>query len=119
VNTKEYTRRLLAEEEGLQARMARAGAEVREPATEVQDAGDASLDDVRKDEEFAAADAEWATLGQVREALRRLEDGTFGRCVVGGEPIEEERLRALPWTPVCARHARIRDAAVAARTPSL
>jgi DnaK suppressor protein len=119
VNAKEYRRQLVAEEERLRARMAQAGADAREPATEVHDAGDASLDDVRKDEELAAADAGWTTVGQVRDALRRLEDGTFGRCVVGGEPIEEERLRAIPWTPVCARHGRLRDAASGARTPSL
>ena len=119
MDTNEFRRRLLAEEQRLRTQMSRAGEDAREAASEVHDAGDASMDDVRKDEEFAVADAEWATLGEVREALQRIDAGTFGRCAVGGEPIEEERLRALPWTPVCAKHARLRDADAAKRTPSL
>ena len=119
MNTDEYARRLRAEEQRLRTEMERAGERAREAASDVHDAGDASLDDVRKEGDFAVADAEWATLAEVREALQRLADGTFGRCVVGGEPIEEERLRAIPWTAVCARHARAREAARPARTPSL
>jgi RNA polymerase-binding transcription factor DksA len=99
--------------------MRRAGEDARAAASEVHDAGDASMDDVRKEGEFAVADAEWATLGEVRDALQPIEDGTFGRCVVVGEPIAEERLRALPWTPVCAKHAQLRDADAVKRTPSL
>ena len=41
----------------------------------------------------------------IRGALQRLDAGTYGTCVVGGEPIEPKRLKALPATPVCAKHA--------------
>jgi DnaK suppressor protein len=119
MNTDTYKGRLLAEEQRLLSRMGRAGTDAREGTSEVHDAGDASTDDVRKDEEFAEADAEWTTLGQVRDALKRIQDGTFGRCVVDGEPIEEERLRAIPWTPVCAKHQRLREASPRQKTPTL
>jgi len=119
MKTDEYKKRLLAEEQRLLDGMGRAGADAREAPSDVHDAGDASMDDVRKDEELAIADAEWSTLGQVRDALKRIEDGTFGRCLVDGGPIEVERLRAIPWTPTCARHARLREASAPPRTPSL
>ena len=37
----------------------------------------------------------------VDEALARLDDGTFGRCVRCGQPIAAERLEALPWAARC------------------
>jgi len=46
------------------------------------------------------------TLDQIDAALGRIEDGTYGRCEVDGEPIPEERLRALPWATLCIDHQR-------------
>lgn len=34
-------------------------------------------------------------------AIRRLAEGTYGRCVVCGEPIPEARLEALPAVETC------------------
>ena len=36
-------------------------------------------------------------LDEVEEALMRLRDGTYGRCLSCGRPIPEGRLEALPW----------------------
>src|SRR5262249_23734429 len=119
MKTDEYKRRLLAEEERLLSRMARAGVDARATPSDVHDRGDASTDDVRKEEDFAVANAGWITLGQVRDALKRIQDGTFGRCVVDGGPIDEERLRAIPWTQMCSRHAHLREASEPPRTPGL
>ncbi len=38
---------------------------------------------------------------QVREALRRIADGTFGACARCGKEIDRERLDALPHAPFC------------------
>ncbi|MEZ5809872.1 MAG: TraR/DksA family transcriptional regulator [Rhizobiaceae bacterium] len=38
-------------------------------------------------------------------ALARIADGTYGKCVTCGEPISEERLDLLPYTPFCKEHA--------------
>lgn len=35
-------------------------------------------------------------LNEVKAALRRIEDGTYGICEVSGKPIERERLEANP-----------------------
>jgi DnaK suppressor protein len=36
-------------------------------------------------------------LAAVEEALRHLQDGTYGHCLSCGEPIPEKRLEAIPW----------------------
>jgi len=41
-----------------------------------------------------------------REALGRVEDGSYGRCVRCGRPIAAERLAALPLTVTCIGCAR-------------
>ena len=40
-------------------------------------------------------------LQAIEEALRRIEQGTYGVCRDCGEPIAEARLTAIPWTRVC------------------
>lgn len=42
--------------------------------------------------------SEEGLLAEVVAALERLRRGTYGQCEATGEPIPEERLRALPWT---------------------
>jgi RNA polymerase-binding protein DksA len=34
-------------------------------------------------------------------ALKRIDDGTYGKCVNCGSPIPEERLEAMPWATLC------------------
>ena len=49
----------------------------------------------------ATGNAGLAEITQIRAALRRIADGTYGECARCGEPIGEARLDALPWTPLC------------------
>ena len=44
-------------------------------------------------------------LDDVVAALARLDDGTYGRCSVCGEPIAPARLEAMPSASVCIDHA--------------
>lgn len=55
-----------------------------------------------------------ARLDLVEQALRRLDDGTYGTCEFCGEPIGAERLEALPAATLC-----VRDQARAERAASL
>jgi DnaK suppressor protein len=41
-------------------------------------------------------------LAHVREAFRRMDEGTYGRCVSCGSPIPFPRLYVFPETPTCA-----------------
>jgi DnaK suppressor protein len=64
---------------------------------------DASLSDQGTetfDQEFALnlASSEQDTLFEIEEALRRIENKTYGICEISGQPIEPARLQALPHT---------------------
>jgi RNA polymerase-binding transcription factor DksA len=43
-------------------------------------------------------------LDEIDAALRRLADGTYGRCDSCGEPIEEQRLVDEPTARTCRAH---------------
>ncbi|AZL57467.1 TraR/DksA family transcriptional regulator [Tabrizicola piscis] len=49
----------------------------------------------------ATAKAGLTEIPQIRAALRRIADGSYGTCARCGDQIEEGRLDALPWTPFC------------------
>jgi DnaK suppressor protein len=89
---------------------ARAGTEALEAESgEGGDAVDASVSDQEKDADFDLGSRDFEELEQVRAALGRLDDGTFGRCVICGRRIEKARLDAIPWTPYCIDDARKRE----------
>lgn len=41
----------------------------------------------------------------VKRALKKIEDGTYGMCEVGGETIDVKRLEANPAALTCVEHA--------------
>jgi DnaK suppressor protein len=120
MNVEDYKRRLLELERNLSQRMARgrdaARAQVQDSAG---DAGDASVADEGESEDFTEAELDAAVLQQVKDALQRIDDGKFGRCIVDGGPIEERRLEAEPWTPYCLKHQQQLEASGRQRTPTL
>jgi DnaK suppressor protein len=116
----DYKRRLLELEASLSARAAskRSTALAQVPDSP-GDAGDVSLADEGQSLAFTEAELDATVLQQVRDALRRIEDGTFGRCAVDGAAIEPKRLEALPWTPYCLKHQQLLEAVSRPRTPTL
>jgi DnaK suppressor protein len=54
-------------------------------------------------------DRESSLLRNVRAALRRIDDGTFGVCLHCEEDISPKRLAAVPWTAFCIRCQEIAD----------
>ena len=71
---------------------------------EVPDAGDASVADTELDLVNAARERDSEELREVRAALQRIEAGTYGLCIVCGDPIEPERLQAVPTARRDLRH---------------
>jgi DnaK suppressor protein len=107
-----YRQRLLRLKESLAARTGRDITSGREQLIDTAaDAGDASVADESESEDFTEAELDATILQQVEEALRRLEDGTYGQCIVDGGPIERKRLDAVPWTPYCIKHLKLLEAA--------
>ena len=45
-------------------------------------------------------------LKRIESALRRLEDGEFGYCIICGEEIEDKRLNIDPTVPSCIACSR-------------
>ncbi len=53
--------------------------------------------------ELRIRDRERKLIKKIKEALERLENGTFGICEMCGEEISEERLMARPVTTLCIK----------------
>ena len=50
-------------------------------------------------------------LKEIDDALRRLDHGSYGICEECGKPIDEARLKAVPWARYCVvDQARIEQA---------
>jgi DnaK suppressor protein len=111
LDTEHFKNKLLERERELVAFLARFEDEARASADiDVRDHSDwATLDE---DTWISIEEAEIAsqTLREVREALARIENGTYGKCISCGCPIEPDRLEAVPWTPFCRKDQEIADA---------
>ena len=68
-----------------------------EAGEEPEDTGDQAddLDQAGKDE--AIREQLQRTLEAISGAEQRIEEGTYGKSVISGEPIPDQRLEALPW----------------------
>ncbi|MBL9210240.1 MAG: TraR/DksA C4-type zinc finger protein [Opitutaceae bacterium] len=64
----------------------------------VGDFGDAAETQQERDELVAELSLEDVELAEVEAALTRIGEGRYGICEATGEPIDPERLRAIPWT---------------------
>lgn len=58
---------------------------------------------------YALKDNEKNILRQIEDALQKIENGNYGICENCGEPIEEERLEAIPYTTLCSSCAKEKD----------
>lgn len=119
MNVEHYRRRLLEIHRQLVERVGEERETARDEHDDQAAAGDSARVDELKEEYFTLADSDAAVLAQVRAALQRIEDGTYGQCVVDGRPIESQRLESVPWTPYCLKHQRELEERAQIRTPSL
>lgn len=111
MDTQRARRRLLEIEKTLSARTQHDLARARDQAIDTaHDVGDSSVVDVAAGDEFTQAELDSTILNAVREALRRIDDGTYGRCLTDGRPISEKRLEAVPWAAYCVKHQKLIEA---------
>jgi DnaK suppressor protein len=80
--TEEYGRKVNTEAEGM-------------------DLADKASSSYTKEFMFSKSDSDRQLLQKVVDALRRLDNGEFGECMNCGEPVEQKRLEAVPWSPYC------------------
>jgi len=57
----------------------------------------------------ALLDRARSDLDDVDTALRRLEEGSYGRCEACGGPVGEARLAELPAARYCLRHQQVAE----------
>jgi DnaK suppressor protein len=62
-----------------------------------EDTGDQAQELEQAETDNALRDDLKRTLEAIQRAEGRLEDGTYGKSVVSGDPIPDERLEAIPW----------------------
>ena len=120
MKTQQYKERLLELERDLVARTEREMKLGREQSDQgVADVGDAGVAEEDSSADFNEAERDSAVLQQVRDALQRIEAGTFGMCAVDGQPIEAERLEASPWVRRCLKHQALLEAPGGHRFPTM
>jgi DnaK suppressor protein len=70
-----------------------------EPDTsgEPEDSGDEANDLEQASTDSALVEDLKRTLEEIERAEERLENGTYGKSVISGDPIPDGRLEAIPW----------------------
>ena len=77
----------------------------------VRDEAESSEADIQDDIEFALLQMKAETLSRIEEALKHLEDGSYGYCYECGGEVTEQRLRALPFAVRCKDCEEVREVA--------
>jgi DnaK suppressor protein len=86
-----------------------AGLQDRESEDEPGDFADAALPLTAQGMDDAIAEGLRDRLDAIDRALKRLDEGTYGRSVRSGEPIPDERLDADPAAELTIKEARDRE----------
>ena len=69
----------------------------------VQHMADVATDMYDREFNLGLASGEREVLGKVEQALKRIEEKSFGACVECAKPIPSARLKALPYTTTCLK----------------
>ena len=98
----EYFRTVLQEEMlSLLQEADKTVSEMTADTTNFPDPTDRATQESDRNFELRIRDRERKLLNKIKEALGRIDDGSFGTCEVCGEDISEGRLKARPVTTLC------------------
>jgi DnaK suppressor protein len=110
MHTEHFKKLLLDKDRELQSNLDALEGEGRASGeAEVRDSIDDATSSQGTSESFEEGTLLSRTLEQVRDALHRLKDGSYGTCTVCGLQIERSRLEAVPWTPYCLEDQEKQD----------
>lgn len=102
MNTERFKQRLLIKEHELLSEIASLEGDARASGdSEVRDTTDDATAQQGTAEALQEEGVGSRMLIEVQDALKRIEDGTYGKCTVCGRPIEPARLEAVPWARYC------------------
>lgn len=71
--------------------------------------GDAATITFDRELDFTLEENSGKMLAAIDEALKRIEEGTFGTCARCGQPIAEARLKAMPYATKCIDCKRLEE----------
>ncbi len=95
---KGYYNRLMTLREQMTSRKAHSVADAKEESPAFSEhMGDAGTDQYDHDFALCMISADQESIYEIDQALTRIRDGTYGVCEMTGQPIEPERLEAIPW----------------------
>jgi DnaK suppressor protein len=99
---KEYFRAILQDEmRTLLEEAEKTVSEMTADNTNFPDPNDRATQESDRSFELRIRDRERKLINKIREALERIDEGTFGTCELCGEQIGEARLKARPVTTLC------------------
>ncbi|HVB33328.1 MAG TPA: TraR/DksA family transcriptional regulator [Patescibacteria group bacterium] len=97
-----FRKKLLTKREELVRTIARTEQEGRSADDDpTVDLADKAANSYTKEFLFGQTDNDRGTLQFVDEALRRVDQETFGRCLICQEEMQQKRLEAVPWARLC------------------
>jgi DnaK suppressor protein len=102
--TRGFRDKLLSRREGLVGQVQQAELYSRERDSEAtQDPADMAANAYTKELLVSMSDNDRRLLNLIDEALERIEDGEYGKCVRCEEALPDKRLDAVPWARHCVR----------------
>ena len=69
-----------------------------------EESGEGDTLAVERERDLALSAHARAAVDQIDAALARIDDGTYGICLVSGKPIPRQRLNAIPWAAERVEH---------------
>ena len=110
MDLKHFEQKLLEKQQELEAELGTIEDDSRKGGNhDVEDSAEAATSDLSTSAALEQASLGTSMLEQVREALQRIQDGTYGTCIECDRQIEPARLEAIPWTPYCMEDQEKRD----------
>jgi RNA polymerase-binding protein DksA len=110
IDTQRFRTELLQERERVQAAIANLreshpgslGDEVEEiSAGSDNHIGDTATATLGREIDYTLGENSEQVLAEINNALKRIEEGTYGTCARCGKDIAPERLEAYPWASLC------------------
>src|ERR1043166_7767244 len=81
---------------------------ISEPAPNDKHQGDIGTETFEREKDFSLLEQLEAEISDLDAALRKIDEGTYGRCEVCGKEIEQERLEGMAGTRTWREHGGAR-----------
>lgn len=102
-------KKLLKKKEELLSKLEELGKETSEEGEPLIEYYDKATYQFNKEYKIALGQKDAEILKDIEDALRKMEEGTYGICEECGKPIPIKRLTAVPWARYCVECAEMHE----------